>query len=110
MYWSTFSVEWYEITLRDLGFEFVSKGHEFKENAGLKEEVYYLLYKKPVATLPSPPPVASVSPSNSFQMHNFTPSTVHSHSIANNSYPTQPQSPSMMLLNQVMLGEEDIFQ
>jgi len=42
MYWSSFSHSWYEITLEDLGFEFVSKSKEVKG----WETTYYLLFRK----------------------------------------------------------------
>lgn len=69
MFWSSFSVEWYEITLSDLGFEFISKSKELKMNNDKVEENYYLLYKKnsklisnnttniiPISNIISPPP------------------------------------------------------
>jgi len=49
MYWSSFSVNWYEVTCADLGLDFVAKSKEVKEFDREKETTYYLLYKKPVA-------------------------------------------------------------
>jgi len=48
MYWSSFSVKWYEITCSDLGLDFVAKSKEVKEFVGEKETTYYLLYRKPL--------------------------------------------------------------
>jgi len=54
MYWSSFSVNWYEVTCTDLGLDFVAKSKEVKEfvQENQKETTYYLLYKKPVSPLP----------------------------------------------------------
>ncbi len=46
MYWSNFSIHWYEITLEDLGFEFISKSLDVKEFEGGKDPTYYLLYRR----------------------------------------------------------------
>jgi len=55
MYWSSFSVNWYEITCADLGLDFVAKSKEVKEFVGEKETTYYLLYRKPVKIRAQPP-------------------------------------------------------
>jgi len=47
MYWSSFSVKWYEVTCSDLGLDFVAKSKEVKEFVGEKETTFYLLYRKP---------------------------------------------------------------
>jgi len=49
MFWSSFSVNWYEVTCTDLGLDFVAKSKEVKEFVGEKEITFYLLYKKPVS-------------------------------------------------------------
>jgi len=46
MYWSSFSYSWYEVTLEDIGFDFVSKSKEIKNFNGQKETTYYLLYQR----------------------------------------------------------------
>ncbi len=40
-----FSVEWYEITLKELGFELVLKYKDVSEFLGQKEVMWYLLLK-----------------------------------------------------------------
>jgi len=52
MYWSSFSVNWYEVTCADLGLEFVAKSKEVKQFVGEKETTYYLLYRKPIPKTP----------------------------------------------------------
>lgn len=47
MYWSTFSVSWYELTLNELGFELISKHKDIQDFLGERETTWYLLYKKP---------------------------------------------------------------
>jgi len=68
MYWSSFSVNWYEVTCEDLGFEFVSKYKELKDG----ETNYYLLYRKPVAFVPRYPSQILMPPSPGFSP-GFTP-------------------------------------
>lgn len=45
MYWSHFSVEWYELTLKQLGFELIIKYKDVREFLGEEEVMYYLLFK-----------------------------------------------------------------
>lgn len=40
-----FSVEWYELTLKQLGFEFIMKYKDVREFLGTVEVMYYLLFK-----------------------------------------------------------------
>jgi hypothetical protein len=47
MFWSSFSVEWYEVTLRDLGFDLVCKLRQDKTFLGDVESTWYLLFKAP---------------------------------------------------------------
>jgi len=94
MYWSSFSVEWYEITARDIGFEFISKSRDMMQNSNVDfhEETYYLLYVKPPTPLDVHPPI--VFPSGP---HTDNQST--------------PESPSIALFNQVMPEDsEALFQ
>jgi len=42
-----FSVEWYELTLKQLGFELLCKYKEIKEFLGEREVMWYLLFKVP---------------------------------------------------------------
>eukprot|EP01114_Cavostelium_apophysatum_P001038 TRINITY_DN10898_c0_g1_i1.p1 TRINITY_DN10898_c0_g1~~TRINITY_DN10898_c0_g1_i1.p1 ORF type:complete len:320 (-),score=36.97 TRINITY_DN10898_c0_g1_i1:11-913(-) len=46
MFWSSFSYGWYEVTLEDIGFDFISKSKETKNFNSQKETTYYLLYQK----------------------------------------------------------------
>ena len=47
MYWSTFSAEWYKITMRDIGFELIEEAYrETLNSKGQKEEQIFLLFKK----------------------------------------------------------------
>ena len=40
-----FSVEWYELTLKQLGFELIIKYKDVREFLGEEEVMYYLLFK-----------------------------------------------------------------
>ena len=45
MWWSAFSNTWYEITLKELGFDFMMKTKETRIFNGEEEVTYYLLFK-----------------------------------------------------------------
>jgi hypothetical protein len=47
MYWSSFSPEWYEVTLRDLGFEQSMKFKVESEFLGEVESTWFMLYQIP---------------------------------------------------------------
>jgi len=49
MYWSSFSVQWYEVTLDELGYEPVSKHKDVRHYLGEKQTTWYLLFQKPEA-------------------------------------------------------------
>jgi hypothetical protein len=50
-----FSVEWYELTLKQLGFELIIKYKDVREFLGEEEVMYYLLFKV------RPPPQGTIS-------------------------------------------------
>jgi len=47
MYWSSFSETWYELTLKEIGFELMGKYKEVKEFLGQRETTWYILCRKP---------------------------------------------------------------
>ena len=48
MYWSHFSYSWYDKTLRELGFEFVSSYRTVTEFNEKDETRYFVLFRKPI--------------------------------------------------------------
>ncbi len=48
MYYSTFSGDWYKITMRDLGFEMIDEFHrDWSHREGQKEKEIFYLFRKP---------------------------------------------------------------
>lgn len=50
-----FSVEWYELTLKQLGFELIIKYKDVREFLGEEEVMYYLLFKVSILPILHPP-------------------------------------------------------
>ena len=51
MYWSSFSPSWYEMTLNEIGLDFVSKYKDVRDFLGEKETTWFMLYQKPITAL-----------------------------------------------------------
>jgi len=98
MYWSSFSSQWYETTLQDLGFEFVSKSKEIKNFMGQKEVTYYLLYQKPQKEDPRAKFIKSLQQSRG----------AHSQAVQNQPQPGYPSIPSSPMYYQVGMSQNEM--